>query len=548
MRARALAIRVFVAGGLAGGLATYGPSQAVRAQAGTGVTMEVVSETRHDVSPALGSLPTVPGVQMEEDAPMPMAVPTPAQLKGIPEAGSAPDTALQTVATAPNSFASQINNFDGIPVNGGSAGFVAPPDTNGAVGTTQYVQVVNTAVAVYNKTNGALQAGPTVIKALWAGFGGDCETRNDGDPVVLFDRISNRWLITQFAIGPFVTGSGNFLQCFAVSTTSDATGTYNRYAFNFGNDDFIDYGKLGVWPDAYYMNFNTFNKNGSAFKYGKQCGFNRAQMVAGQPAQGICFNTPNDAGFLPADLEGKTLPPAGAANPFIEIWDIGANGAMAIWPMHLDFATPANSTFGPARIVPVAPFGFAPGARVPQLGTTTRLDTLGDRMMFRAAYRNFGAWESLVVNHSVGSSAQISPRWYEFRAPRSANPQLFQQGTYAPDATFRWMGSIGMDKRGNMAMGYSASSSSLNPGIRLTGRLRSEPRGFMQQEMVLLQGSGSQTVRTSGAALTRWGDYSSITVDPVDDCTLWYTTEYIPANGVFNWNTRIISFKFPNCQ
>jgi hypothetical protein len=207
--------------------------------------------------------------------------------------------------------------------------------------------------------------------------------------------------------------------------------------------------------------------------------------------------------------------------------------------LHADFVTPDNSTFGPPVILPVAPFTI-PRSGVPQLGTTTRLDTLGDRLMFRLAYRNFGDHESLVANHSVGDASQVSVRWYEIRNPNGA-PVVFQQGTYAPDASFRWMGSIAMDKVGNIAMGYSASSSSIHPALRFTGRVPSDALGTMEDEAELFAGAGSQV------SLSRWGDYSSLNVDPSDDCTFYYATEYIPTDGRFNWRTRIASFVFPSC-
>jgi hypothetical protein len=321
---------------------------------------------------------------------------------------------------------------------------------------------------------------------------------------------------------------------------------YNRYAFDFGNDDLIDYGKFSTWSDAYYGNFNVFNRTGTAFKYGTECAFDRTSMQNGTDATAVCFNTPMDAGFLSADLDGSTPPPDGAPNPFVEIWDVGPNSSLAIWSFHVDFATPDNSTFGmnatqPSAILPVAAFTLPLGSLVPQLGTSQRLDTLGDRMMFRLAYRNFGDHESLVANHSVGTAAQVSVRWYEIQDP-NGSPFVFQQGTYAPDASFRWMGSIAMDQMGNIAMGYSASDSTSNPSLRFTGRIATDDPGMMEDEATLFLGTGSQT-----NGLSRWGDYSNLSIDPSDDCTFFYTTEYIPQNGSFNWRTNIASFSFQNC-
>jgi hypothetical protein len=496
--------------------------------------------SHHAVSLPLRDLPVLTTFDTGADTHEPLPLPTFRNMARNNRA-SIVDRARQSAQPQPLVLANPLLNFDGVAVGGdGVVPSVAPPDTNGAVGLTQYVETVNVAYAVYNKADGSLAAGPTATKSLWTGFGGDCETRNDGDAVVLYDQLADRWIITQLSVGPYFTGVGNFLQCMAVSTSGDATSTYNLYAFDFGPDDFNDYGKFSVWPDGIYGNFNIFNRTGTAFKYGKECAFDRAAMEAGSAdAAMVCFNTPQDAGFLPANLDGFRLPPDGAPNPFVEIWDVGPQSSLAIWPLHADFVTPDNSTFGPPVILPVAPFTI-PRSGVPQLGTTTRLDTLGDRLMFRLAYRNFGDHESLVANHSVGDASQVSVRWYEIRNPNGA-PVVFQQGTYAPDASFRWMGSIAMDKVGNIAMGYSASSSSIHPALRFTGRVPSDALGTMEDEAELFAGAGSQV------SLSRWGDYSSLNVDPSDDCTFYYATEYIPTDGRFNWRTRIASFVFPSC-
>jgi hypothetical protein len=506
--------------------------------------MDVMTSARHGVSPAVRDLPVMsPRDQEGEDhAPFPLP-----PFRGIAANNQVPvtDPVLQTVRGGPLAFANPVLNFDGIVINGGGGGFVAPSDTNGTVGLTQYVQIVNLAFAVYDKSTGSLLAGPTVTKSLWSGFGGDCETRNDGDPIVLYDRMADRFLITQYTIGPFRTGVGTFMQCVAVSTTGDATGTYNLYAFDFGPDDFIDYGKFGSWPDAYYANFNTFNRTGTAFKYGKECAFDRLAMLNGDPiARAVCFNTPQDAGFLESDFDGTNPPPSGAPNPFVEIWDVGPASSLAVWGFHVDFDTPSNSTFGPPTILPVDAFTLPPftSAVVPQSDTTQKLDSLADRMMFRLAYRNFGDHESLVVTHSVGNTSQIGVRWYEIQDP-NGSPFVFQDGTFAPDSSFRWMGSIAMDQAGNIAMGYSVSDAASHPSISFTGRLSTDPPGQMEDEAGLFIGTGSQTL-----FLSRWGDYSAMAIDPSDDCTFWYTTEYLPQDGTFNWQTRIGSFIVPTCS
>jgi hypothetical protein len=411
----------------------------------------------------------------------------------------------------------------------------APPDTNGAVGSTQYVQWVNESFAVFDKATGAVLLGPVAGNTLWSGFGGGCETNNDGDPIVQYDKAANRWIFTQFSVS-----TTPYLQCFAISDTSDATGSYHRYAL--GMSAFPDYPKLGVWPDAYYITFNMFT---SVFVGAKVCALDRTAMLNGDPATAQCVQLSSSyASLLPSDLDGATPPPAGAPNYLL---NFGTN-SLRLWKFHVDWANSANSTFTGPTSIPVAAFTRAcgGGACIPQRGTKNKLDSLGDRLMYRLAYRNFGDHESLVVNHSVaaGSSSNSNAgiRWYELRDP-GGTPTVFQQGTYAPDSNYRWMGSIAMDQDGNIAVGYSVSGANLYPAIRYTGRLSTDlPLGKLQAETSIIEGAGSQS-----QPLNRWGDYSSISVDPVDDCTFWYTNEYLQSSGKFNWSTRIASFKFPTC-
>ena len=461
----------------------------------------------------------------------------PARLVPLPPGLNTPDQVdtvhQRTAALAPASLAPTAGlNFEGL--GNASLGFVinsAPPDTNGAVGLTQYVQWVNTSFAVFNKSTGALVAGPTAGNTLWSGFGGGCQTNNDGDPIVLYDKMANRWIFSQFSVS-----TTPFLQCIAVSTTSDATGTYNRYSFQYANFD--DYPKMGIWPDAYYETFNMFS--GNRFVGSDACAYDRNAMLNGQPATQVCKQQGSSVGgLLPSDLDGATLPPAGSPN-FLVFF--GTNN-LNLFKFHVDFATPANSTFTGPTVIPVAAFSAlcGGGTCVPQPGTTQQLDSLADRLMYRLAYRNFGTHESLVVNHSVTAGTGGGVRWYELQNP-NGTVVLAQQSTFAPDSQFRWMGSIAMDKAGDMALGYSVSSSTTNPSIAVTGRLATDPSNTMQAETSVITGTGSQT-----GGLTRWGDYSAMQIDPVDDCTFWYTQEYMKTTGSFNWNTHIATFKFPSC-
>lgn len=484
---------------------------------------EVQNAIQHDVSAPVRTLTAAPTKAGTDAGPETL----------LPTGGRhSPDGALQTrvgpkVATTPGLGFAGVGN--------GDYGFTpdaAPPDTNGAVGATQYVQWVNEDFAVFNKSTGALVFGPVAGNTLWAGFGGGCQTNNDGDPIVQYDQLANRWIMTQFSVS-----TTPFLQCVAVSTTSDATGSYNRYSFSYTN--FPDYPKLGVWPDGYYISYNMFN--GNTFVGSRACAFDRTKMLAGQAATQICFQLSSSfGGLLPSDLDGSTLPPTGLPNYFIAF---GTN-VLQSWQYHVDFTTPANSTFTGPTNLSVASFSAAcsgGGTCIRQPSTNQRLDSLADRLMYRLSYRNHGGVQSLVVNHSVTAGSSVGVRWYELRLS-GTTLSVFQQGTFAPDATYRWMGSIAMDKVGDIALGYSASSTSVRPSIRYTGRIPTDAAGTMEAENIVKAGGGSQ-LRT----LSRWGDYSAMQVDPVDDCTFWYTNEYLKSSGTFNWSTWITSFKFPGC-
>jgi len=453
-----------------------------------------------------------------------------------------------TGSTAPSTSASStaapalLSSFDGVGngFSGPSGTFsvnAAPPDTNGAVGPNHYVQIVNSDFAVFNKS-GTVLFGPVPNNTVWSGFGGGCQTNNDGDPTVVYDGIADRWVISQFSVSTLP-----YLMCVAVSTTSDPTGSYYRYSFNYGNTSFPDYPKLGVWPDGYYLTVNLF-ANGSTFSGAGVAALDRTRMLAGQPATQQMFQTSAlYGGLLPATLDGSTFPPAGSPNYLVAL---GTTSSLVTWKFHVDWTTPASSTFSPASSLTVASYGEACGGGtcIPQAGTTQRLDSLADRLMYRLAYRNFGDHQSLVVDHSVTVGSSVGVRWYELRVV-GGNPTVYQQGTYAPDSGYRWMGSVAMDQSGNIGLGFSISSSTLHPGIHYTGRLAGDAAGTMTQgEGTIVDGAGSQT---GNRGLTRWGDYSAMTVDPTDGCTFWYTNEYIPANGEFNWKTRIGTFKLPGC-
>ena len=499
----------------------------------------IAAALHHDLSAPLFLLPPAPrqpGMRVHSVKPLPFRFSGP----GVDPVVQ--DSDYRILAPLP------ILNFSGIGqgFTGPAGTFTvhnAPPDTNGDVGPNHYVQIVNLDLAIFNKT-GTPILGPIPINTLWSGFGGACEIRNDGDPIALYDPLADRWVISelQHSILPY-------LECVAVSQTPDPTGAYFRYSFDYGNVDFPDYPKMAVWPDAYYTTYNIF-ANGQFFTGPKVCAFNRANMLVGAAATQQCFDITGTlfGGLLASDLIGATPPPAGSPNYIV---GLGAtNTTLSAWKFHVDWVTPANTTLtGPSDITVAPYFNYycadVRGACIPQLGVGyPLLETLSNRIMHRLAYRNLSGHEALVVTHSVvlGSGAAQSGgvRWYELR-PAAGVLTVFQQGTYAPDSNYRWMPSGAMDKDGNIAIGFSVSSINIHPQIHYAGHLVTDPPGIMGQgEGTIIDGGGSQT-------FTRWGDYSSMSVDPTDGCTFWYTNEYLAVDGAFNWKTQIATFKFPGC-
>jgi hypothetical protein len=469
--------------------------------------------------------------------------------KPLPKRSGAPAAGAPASPTAPSVSAPTPGvSFDGLGVGFGSyLPCCAPPDTNASVGKSDIVEVVNLDFAIWDKASPTpvLRYGPAPLNTLWSGFGGGCQVNNDGDPTVLYDSIADRWLISQFSVT-----TTPYLNCVAVSTSPDPTGSYYRYSYTYGNVDFIDYPKFGIWPDGYYVTFNVF-ANGVTFTGAKACVYDRTNILVGKSAAQQCFQTsPTWGGLLPSTLNGTTLPPTGTPNYVMALDAPVSSNLLQYWKFSVNWTAPASATFTGPTALGVAQYKNscstqARGDCIPQGGTTQKLESLADRLMYRLNYRNFGDHAALVVNHTIevgsGSSLHSGVRWYEIR-PEAGNLTLFQQGTYAPDANWRWMGSVNMDKVGNIAMGYSVSSSTLSPQIRVTGRLASDGAGMMTQGETTIITGASQT-----GGLARWGDYSSTAMDPVDDCTFFHANEYLKTTGSFNWSTRIASFTLPNC-
>jgi carboxypeptidase family protein len=543
--------------GAAVGLMLFIPLGAVSSSQPASPQPVVRMAVRHDASPPLRSLPPLAPHTSELT---PARVPPLPQALGKVEASQLqsanPDPALQA-GVGGAGMPSPIRSFEGLSNDDNLAVFQSgflPPDPNGDVGPGHYIQWVNGVFAIWDKDGHRLY-GPAAGRTLWQNFGGLCEQNNDGDPIVLYDQLANRWLMSQLA---YDTTKPEFHQCIAISQMGDPTGGWYRYDYLISTSKFNDYPKFGVWPDAYYLAVNQFVKN----DWGGQgvLAFDRAKMLAGQPAAMIYFDLFNLdrhlGGMLPADLDGANPPPPGSPNYFVE-FDDDAGGyspdQLQVWRFHVDWGSPSASTFTGPQVINLSTQGLGfdsmlctdtAGHCVDQPDTDVRLDSLSDRLMYRLAYRNFGDHQALVVNHSVNANGRgrAGIRWYELRLP-GGTPTLYQAGTYAPDGDHRWMGSLALDGVGNMALGYSVSSAATYPSIRYTGRLAGDPLGvLLQGEATLVAGGGSQV-----GLLSRWGDYSMMTVDPVDDCTFWYTQEYYPADSPIRWHTRIGAFKFPSC-
>jgi hypothetical protein len=508
----------------------------------------------------------------------------------VKDKGYSGDAAVQDFSSvnAVATIGGTIANFEGLNQNDNFARTgrrVNPPDPVGDVGPNHYVEMINLVFGVYSKT-GTRLLGPLALGDLWAGFPIEDCTDESGDAIVLYDQTTDRWLLTQFTTRG--TNSATPLlpnyNCVAVSQTGDPTGAYYRYAFITQADEedggyfFPDYPKYGVWRDSYIMTTRDF---GGDDRYGISVyGLEKNKMVNGEPnARAVQFfledrdvplNLIGD-GLLPPDLDGSTKPKNDVPAPIVGTQDDGGGygatfDALNIWELDIKWRSTPIASMVLKTQLPVASFdsifpcGVVPGSEppsardcLPQPGITNGsqyLDILSyrQRPTWRLAYRNKGAYESMVTNQSVEALPGVAGvRWYELRRT-GGTYSVFQQGTYAPnDGVHRWMGSIAADKNGNMALGYSVvNGTTVYPGIRYTGRAAGDPLGQMTLgEGVIVNGSGAQTNTNS-----RWGDYTSMNVDPADDCTFWYVNEYYTVTEPppdRNWQTRIASFKLPGC-
>lgn len=574
-------------------LPTIGPAQAATTTPSNSFTPVFSTAVAFDVSMALSDLAQTARAQslaLNPDG-EPLEI-RPDRGPDVQDTGYSGDGALQGV----NRQLGQMNltsipaplvNFEGISNqdNFNIWGFrVNPPDPMGDVGLNHYVEMINLAFAVYDKT-GNLLLGPVAIGAFWDGFAVEDCTDPSGDPVVLYDQFVDRWLVSQFT-----TRGPKYYDCVAISQTGDPTGAWYRYAFVTqpdpslpGGTFFPDYPKYGVWTNSYIMTTRDF---GDTFGYGISVyALEKYKMLEGDPnARAVQFFLDSDIvplsligdGLLPPDIDGNRRPTNGKPATIVGTQDDGGgygatSDALNIFELSVLWNSKPVASFKFVTQLPVASFdsifpcGPSRGC-IPQPGITVPdqwLDILSyrQRPTHRLAYRNFGKYESLVTNQSVEALPGIAGvRWYELRRV-GGTYSLYQQGTFAPDdGVHRWMGSIAQDRLGNIALGYSVSNAvDVYPGIRYTGRLKGDTLGQMTLgEGIVINGTGVQTTTNS-----RWGDYTSMNVDPTDDCTFWYINEYYEVSGLpiplpppplpppgttAPWQTRIASFKLPGCN
>ncbi len=508
--------------------------------------------------------------------------------------------------------ASLVESFDGLGVGfdgpQGPSAVRSPSDSSLAIGPDHIVQTVNSRLAVYTKKGARFSAtgkvlyGAVATNVIFAGLGGVCETRNNGDAVVRYDQLANRWLIVipifgrippsegprralpgqpaapgQLAVAgqasdpgpaaappanppqgrgrgqppapsqsPTPPPPGTYAMCYAVSTTADPLGPYYRYAFD--RPLFPDYPRPAIWPDGYYVPTST----GDNVVQKHACVADRTSMLVGRPATEQCLVIDGVNFLNNADIDGRELPPAGAPNIMMaaggtQLKNVLEDDGVYAWTFHVDWRTPANTKVsGPVKIA-VAPYHYLCGGQltncVPQPGTDRRLDAQGDKLMQRLVYRKVGGHESIVALHSIATTAGGGGvRWYEFRLDTQRNPVLYQQGTYAPDGFYRWMGSIGIDRRGNIGIGYSFGGTPNFAGQRFAARLAGDPPGRLTlHETVLVQGEAAQT------NTLRWEDYATTAMDPSDDCTFWYAGDYVKKDAA-SYSSRIGAFRVPGCR
>ncbi|AHG92418.1 hypothetical protein J421_4883 (plasmid) [Gemmatirosa kalamazoonensis] len=563
----------------------------------------------HDVSAPLaaGAPPNAlaPENEREEESARPVS-------HDVPPGGAA----VEQTAEGTRPAATVVASFDGLGVGfTGPQGYMPtlrnPSDNTLAVGPDHVVQIVNTRMAIYTKrgklydTTGKVLYGPVETRTVFRGFGGPCEQRNNGDAVVRYDQLANRWLVVMPIFsrvtdrpnepppmqagpaqrtvpgrpgqpgaavrlyvpeptpppappapgdtGPRRQGqrppqptTGSYAMCYAVSTGPDPMGSYYRY--EFVRPLFPDYPRPAVWPDAYYVPTST----GDEVIQKHTCAVDRKRMLAGQDATEQCVVIDGVNFLNNADLDGTALPPKGAPNIVLaaggtQLKKVMEDSAIYAWKFHVDFDDPSKTRLDGPQTIAVAPYHYLCDGQltscVPQPGTDRRLDAQGDKLMARVVYRRVGGREMVVATHSVNTSAGGGGvRWYELRPDKHRDLSLAQQGTYAPGGFYRWMASPAIDKKGNIGIGYSFGGLPHFAGQRFAGRLAGDPPGVLTlHETVLVEGEGAQ------ANTLRWEDYTQTAVDPSDDCTIWYVGDYYHKDAP-SYSTRIAAVRMPGCR
>jgi hypothetical protein len=471
--------------------------------------------------------------------------------KMIPFEDAAAQPAASGAAPGPN-MPAPIQNFDGLNFNDWGAGF--PPDTNGDVGPNHYVQTVNTSVGIYSKTGTELCAFTfdDLFGAATVLSGTPCDANNNGDPIVLYDAEADRWIVTDFAWTN--NDNGPYYECIAASKGANPVNSgwwlYALRADDASHNFLNDYPKLGVWPDGIYMAANMYDCNnncgaGTTYEGSRAWALNRSDMYSGATLRTIVFDVDTNAfTMLPSNYRGPT-PPTDTPNYFVanDLSEFKLN----VYKFTVDFAIPANSTFtGPTEIA-VGTYSSPPDT-IPVLNGNN-LDSLGTRLMMQNQYRNRSGTESLWLSHTAGKASPniAGLRWYQLDVSGGAiDTTPVQESTFRPDSKHRWIPSIAVDQDGNMAIGYSVADASQFAAIEYTGRLASDPLNTVSNAVGLLIAGGGAQNNNCGGPCERWGDYATMSVDPLDDCTFWFTTEYYAASGS-DWHTRIGSFKFPSC-
>jgi hypothetical protein len=453
--------------------------------------------------------------------------------------------------------ATLVTSFEGLGVGftgpQGTAEARNPSDNSLAAGPNEIVQIVNSHMAIFTKKStrypetGKALLGPIVTNTLFAGFGGPCENLISGDAVVRFDQLAQRWLfVLPIFRKPADDPKAPYAMCYAVSTGPDPMGSYNRYEFS--RPLFPDYPRPAIWTDGYYLPTST----GDTVIQKHVCAADRAKMLAGQPATEQC-QVVDGVNFLNvADIDGQRLPPAGMpeivmATGGTQLHERYEDDGIYAYRFHVDWNDPANTHLSGPEKITVAPYHYLCNGQlshcVPQKGTDVRLDSQGDKLMQRLVYRNFGHYQSIVATHSVDTKGNGGGvRWYEFRLGDDGTPALFQQGTYGAGGEYRWLPSIAMDRKGDIGVGYSWGAQDSFPGQRFAARLAKDPKGQLTlREAVLAQGAAAQT------NTMRWEDYTTLDIDPGDDCTFWYVGDYLKA-GESDYSTRIGAYLLPGCE